>query len=55
MKQVKIGVIGVTGRGVLWKHWHKTLMLDVSVTPSHVLEPVKEAFEKYLGYEVSVV
>ena len=27
----------------------------VSVTPSHVLEPVKEAFEKYLGYEVSIV
>ncbi len=27
----------------------------VSVTPGHVLEPVKEVFEKYLGYEVSVV
>ena len=27
----------------------------VSVTPSHVLESVKEAFEKYLGYEVSIV
>lgn len=27
----------------------------VSVTPGEVLEPVKEAFEKYLGYEVSVV
>lgn len=23
MKQVRIGVIGVTGRGGLWKHWHK--------------------------------
>ncbi len=27
----------------------------VSVTPGHVLEPVKEAFEKYLGYEVTMV
>ncbi len=27
----------------------------VSVTPGHVLEPVKEAFEKYLGYEVTTV
>ena len=26
-----------------------------SVTTGHVLEPVKEAFEKYLGYEVTVV
>jgi hypothetical protein len=27
----------------------------VSVSPGYVLEPVKEAFEKYLGYEVTVV
>lgn len=26
----------------------------VAVTPGHVLAPVREAFEKYLGYEVSV-
>jgi len=27
----------------------------VSVTPGHVMAPVREAFEKYLGYEVTVV
>ncbi|MDY6913596.1 MAG: hypothetical protein SVT52_03965 [Planctomycetota bacterium] len=27
----------------------------VTVTPGHVLEPVREAFEKYLGYEVTAV
>ena len=27
----------------------------VSITPGHVLAPVKEAFEKYLGYDVTVV
>jgi L-fucose isomerase-like protein len=26
-----------------------------SVTPGHVLEPVREAFQRYLGYEVTVV
>ncbi len=27
----------------------------VSVTPGHVLAPVREAFEKYLGYDVTIV
>jgi len=27
----------------------------VSVTPSHVLKPVEEAFKRYLGYEVTIV
>ncbi len=31
-------------------HRHHT-----SVTPGHVMEPVREAFEKYLGYDVTVV
>ncbi len=26
-----------------------------SATPGHVLEPVREAFERYLGYEVTIV
>jgi len=44
MLQSKLQAIGYLG------HRHHT-----SVTPGHVAEPVCEAFEKYLGYEVTML
>ena len=50
------GVAEIEGlQNVLQKIGYMGHRHHVSVTPSHVLEPVKEAFEKYLGYEVSIV
>ncbi|MFH1904230.1 MAG: hypothetical protein ABIK53_01735 [bacterium] len=50
------GVAEIEGlQNVLQKIGYMGHRHHVSVTPSHVLEPVKEAFEKYLSYEVSVV
>ena len=42
--QSKLQRIGYLG------HRHHT-----SATAGHVLEPTREAFEKYLGYEVTVI
>ena len=44
--QLQDALIEIGGRG----HRHHT-----AVTPSQVAAPVKEAFEKYLGYEVTSV
>ena len=45
MKQVRIGIIGVTGRGALWKHWHNPEGKSVIVGGADISEKALQEFK----------
>ncbi|MEK6647036.1 MAG: Gfo/Idh/MocA family oxidoreductase [Candidatus Firestonebacteria bacterium] len=53
-KQVKIGVIGVTGRGKLAEHWHKPQGESVVVAGMDTNEDALIQFKKSIGSDVFV-
>ncbi|MCK4401271.1 Gfo/Idh/MocA family oxidoreductase [bacterium] len=52
MKQVKIGVIGVTGRGVLWKHWHKPEGKSIVAGGADISEDALQKFKSEIKEKV---
>ncbi len=49
MKQVKIGIVGVTGRGELYKHWHKPDGRSVVTAGADVRQEALDEFRTALG------
>jgi predicted dehydrogenase len=54
MKQVRIGVIGVTGRGALYEHWHNPDGQSVVTGGADVRQDALDEFRKGLGKSVFV-
>ena len=46
MNQVRIGIIGVTGRGALWKHWHKPEGKSIVVGGADISEKALREFKE---------
>ncbi len=54
MEQVRIGVIGVSGRGVLYKHWHNPDGQSVVTGGADVRQDALDEFSKGVGKDVFV-
>ena len=54
MKQVRIGIIGVTGRGTLYKHWHNPDGESVIAGGADVSQDALDEFQKDLGKDTFV-
>ena len=52
MKQVRIGVIGVTGRGGLWKHWHNPEGKSIVVGGADISEKALQEFKSEIKEKV---
>ena len=52
MKQVRIGIIGVTGRGRLWKHWHNPEGKSVIVGGADISEKALQEFKSQIKEKI---
>ena len=52
MKQVRIGIVGVTGRGVLWKHWHNPEGKSVIVGGADISQKALDELKKNIKEDI---